>query len=216
MLLYADDLVIVGDYIGRVQKLLNALSEFYNKWGLQVNMSKTKSMMFRNGGIIKQNEVLYFMDKKLENVIYYKYLGVIMSTHLSWSPAQVTLATQSSKALNILNQVNYKCDYAFKSACNIFNKCVVPVLITYVSEVWGIDVHKSIENVHLKFCKDQLGVGRTPTPAVLGECGRERMYVTCIAKCVKYWLKLVSLPAESLSVSCYSVIYNQCQLGKTN
>ena len=75
--MYADDLVIVGDHIySRVQKLLNTLSEFCNKWELKVNMSKTKSMIFRNGGIIKQNEVLYFKDKKLENVSYYKYLGV--------------------------------------------------------------------------------------------------------------------------------------------
>ena len=84
-------------------------------------MSKTKSMIFRNGGIIKQNEVLYFKDRKLENVSYYKYLGVTMSTRLSWSPAQVTLATQAGKALNIINQVNYKCDYSFKSSCNIFD-----------------------------------------------------------------------------------------------
>ena len=92
----------------------------------------------------------------------------------------------------------------------------VPVL-TYGSEVWGTDVHKSIESVHLKFCKNQLGVGsRTPTPTVLGECGRERLYVTCIIKCVKYWLRIISLPDESLSRSCYSVMYNRCHLGKTN
>ena len=151
-------------------------------------MAKTKSMIFRNGGMIKQNEV-YFKDKKLENVSYCKYLGVIMSTRLSWSKAQVTLATQAGKALNIINQVKYKCDYSFKSSCNIFGKCVVPVL-TYGSEVWSTDVHKSIESAHLKFCKNQLGVGsRTPTPAVLGECGQERWYVTCIIKYVKYWLK---------------------------
>ena len=142
MLMYADDLVIVGDHIGRVQKLLNTLSEFCNEWGLKVNMSK--------------------------------------------------------------------------SGCNIFDKCVVPVL-TYGSKVWGTDVHKSVESVHLKFCKNQLGVGsRTPTPAVLGECGQERLYVTCIIKCVKYWLKIISLPAESLLRSCYSVMYNRCHLGKTN
>ena len=147
---------------------------------------------------------------------YYKYLGVTISTRLSWSPAQVTLASQARKALHVINQVNYKCNYSFKSACDIFDKCVVPVL-SYGSEVWGTDLHKSIENVHLKFCKNQLGVGsKTPTPAVLGECGRERIYVTCITKCVKYWLKLISLPAESLLGSCYALIYNQCQLGKTN
>ena len=60
MLLYADDLVIVGDHIGRVQKILNVLSEFCVKWGMKVNMSKTKSMIFRNGGVIKRNELLYY------------------------------------------------------------------------------------------------------------------------------------------------------------
>ena len=53
MLLYADDLVLIGDQIGRVQKLLNVLSEFCYKWGLQVNMSKTEVLVYRNGGIIK-------------------------------------------------------------------------------------------------------------------------------------------------------------------
>ena len=216
MLLYADDLVIVGGHIGRVQKVLNTLAEFCKKWGPQVNMSKTKSMVFRNGGIIKQNEVLYFDGQKLENVSYYKYLGLTMSNRLSWSPAQVTLAAQASKALNIINQVNYNCNYSFKSACDIFDKCVLPV-VSYGSEIWGTDVHKSIENVHLKFCKIQLGVGsKTPTPAVLGECRRERIFVACIIKSVKFWLKIISLPVESLLGSCYALNYRQCQLGKTN
>ena len=139
-----------------------------------------------------------------------------MSTRLSWSPAQVTLAAQASKALNIINQVNYNCNYSFKAACDIFDKCVLPV-VSYGSEIWGTDVHKTIENVHLKFCKKQLGVGsKTPTPAVLGECGRERIFVACIIKSVEFWLKIISLPVESLLGSCYALNYNKCQLGKTN
>ena len=59
MLLYADDLVFVGDNIGRVQKLLDTLNTFCNKWGLKVNLDKTKFMVYRNGGIIKNYEVLY-------------------------------------------------------------------------------------------------------------------------------------------------------------
>ena len=191
LLLYADDLVIVGDHIGRVQRILDALSTFCIKWGLKVNMSKTKSMVFRNGGVIKKNENLYYSGTKLENVSYYKYLGVTMSTRLSWSPAQTTLAIQARKAQLALNQINYQCDYSYETASDIFDKCIVPIL-TYGSEVWGYKVHKSIENVHSKFCKVQLGVGNnTPTPALLGECGRDRMYISCIVKCVKYWLKLV-------------------------
>ena len=48
MLLYADDLVIVGDHIGRVQQVMNCLAEFCKKWGLPVNMTKTKSMCLTN------------------------------------------------------------------------------------------------------------------------------------------------------------------------
>ena len=67
----------------------------------------------------------------------------------------------------------------------IFFINVLPV-VSYGSEIWGTDVHKSTENVHLKFYKKQLGVGRkTPTPAVLGECGRERIFVACVIKSVK-------------------------------
>ncbi len=216
MLLYADDLVIVGDHVGRVQKILNSLSVFCKKWGLSVNMSKTKSMIFRNGGIIKKNEVFYFNGVKLDHVSYYKYLGVLMSTRLSWSPAQINLSMQACKALNLINQVNYKLDYSFHSACNIFDKCALPVL-TYGSEIWGTDVHSSIEMVHLKFCKTLLGVGsKTPTPAVLGECGRDRLFVVCIIKCVKYWLKLMSLSHDSLLHSCYTNLYNQSRRGKNN
>lgn len=45
LLLYADDLVIVGDHIWCVQRILNALSGFCVKWGLKVNMSKTYGVM---------------------------------------------------------------------------------------------------------------------------------------------------------------------------
>ena len=60
MLLYADDLVLLGDNIGRVQHLLDNLSLFCTKWGLMVNMEKTKFMVFRNGGLVKGNEKVYF------------------------------------------------------------------------------------------------------------------------------------------------------------
>ena len=61
MLLYADDLVLIGDQIGRVQKLLNVLFEFCYKWGLQVNMSKTKVLVYRNG-IIKKMRFCIIME----------------------------------------------------------------------------------------------------------------------------------------------------------
>jgi hypothetical protein len=52
-------LLYVGDQIGRLQRILDALSEFCVKWGLKVNMSKTKSMVYRNGGMLKKKKKIF-------------------------------------------------------------------------------------------------------------------------------------------------------------
>ena len=77
-------------------------------------------MVFRNGGIVKKYENVYFDGEKIENVSYYKYLGLTISTRLSWNPAQRTLAAQARKALQMIRVVNNECDYSYKSACAIF------------------------------------------------------------------------------------------------
>ena len=110
------------------------------------------------GFIVKECERFFCNNNQIEIVSYYKYHGVTMSTRLSWSPAQSTLAAQATKALHVINKVNYNCNYSFQCASNIFDKCVLPI-INYGSEIWGLDVHKDIEQVHTKFCKGQFGVG---------------------------------------------------------
>ena len=90
-------------------------------------------------------------------------------------------------------------------------------LITYGSEILGPDVHKLIGRVHCKYCKYQQGVGsHTSNPAVLGECGRDRIYVACSVKCIKFWLKIITSLANSLLRSCYRSLFRQIELGKIN
>ena len=178
-------------------------------------MVKTKFMVFRNGGIIKGNEKVYYNGDQIKAVSYYKYLGVIMSTRLSWTPAQKTLAQQSEKCLNFIRTVNHECDFSFSTSNEIFNKCIIPI-VTYGSEIWGPYVTDVTESVLIKYCRAQLGVSsKSPIPAVLGECGRYNLYVNCYVKCVKYWIKLIGLE-NSLLKSCYTMLLNLCNAGRRN
>ena len=82
LLMYTDYICIVNDSVGRLQNQLNVLSTFCLKYGLSVNLSKTKVVVFRNGGRLRQNERFYFNGADLEHVSHYKYLGVLFSSRL--------------------------------------------------------------------------------------------------------------------------------------
>ena len=47
VLLFVDDMVIVGNSVEDLQCSLNRLKEYYDHWGLKVNVAKTKIVVFR-------------------------------------------------------------------------------------------------------------------------------------------------------------------------
>ena len=51
MLLFADDMVLLSESAETIEKLVKGLEVYTNKWGLKVNLSKTKIILFR-----KQND----------------------------------------------------------------------------------------------------------------------------------------------------------------
>ena len=123
----------------RLQELLNTLSEFCKKWGLAVNISKTKIIIFRNGGIVKHIEKWYFQGKELINVTYYKYLEFLFSSRLTWHSAQNTLCLQANKALVFIYKLSHACGgIPINIACKLFDCMVLPIL-SYGSEMWGYE-----------------------------------------------------------------------------
>ena len=88
MLLFADDLVNCADTVGKLQIMIKKLDEFCIKWGLRVNLEKTKVMLFRNEGMIRKNEKWFLNGVELKLCTYYKYLGLTMSNCLCWGKQQ--------------------------------------------------------------------------------------------------------------------------------
>ena len=73
---FADDLVLLSTSQEGLQLCLDKLQAYCYKWGLSVNESKSKFMVFSKG-IIK-NASVKFGNKYLELVTNYKYLGIIL------------------------------------------------------------------------------------------------------------------------------------------
>ena len=215
VLMYADDLAMVNDTVGRLQAELKNLSEFCNNYGLRVNKLKTKIMVFRNGGTLRNNERWFYDGSNVEVVSYYKYLGITFSSRLSWSCALKTIALQSNRAILKINAIFGKCgDMPVSLGLELFDKLVVPILL-YGSDIWAYEYRDSIEIVQRKYCKMLLGVSSsTQNDVVLGELSRLPLYTKYIPTCIKFWLKITASRSR-YTKSCYDILKRLDDVGKT-
>ena len=55
LLMYADDRVLNAETPEGLQTMLNSLYSYLNDWNLTVNTDKTKIVVFKNGGRIRDN-----------------------------------------------------------------------------------------------------------------------------------------------------------------
>lgn len=133
---WADDLVLFSRSKTGLQKCLNNLEIYCNKWGLQVNKDKTKCMIMSIGNPKPQNFI--FEDKTLENVNYYKYLGVQVQRNGKYKNAIAQRISKANRAIHVLKQIlGYSTPVSAKLAMSLFDKQIVPIIL-YGSVLWGI------------------------------------------------------------------------------
>jgi len=81
ILLFADDVILLADSRKDLQKLLDAVYEYSQKWRFKWNVLKSKVMRFGSRKAQKQQYYLGF--QALEVVKSFKYLGVEIQENLS-------------------------------------------------------------------------------------------------------------------------------------
>ena len=76
-LLWADDLILLALTPEAVQKQLNILTNFCNEWGIEVNQSKTKCVVFgndKNNSHTKPELYLQNVDSYCNEVFFFANL----------------------------------------------------------------------------------------------------------------------------------------------
>lgn len=86
ILMYADDLVLVANSPHDLQINISILDEYFAKWGLTLNLGKSKIIVFRNGGPLKSNEHWHYRGEEIEVVNSYKYLNYTNTSTVIPSP----------------------------------------------------------------------------------------------------------------------------------
>ena len=94
---------------------------------------------------------------------------------------------------------------------SLFDKLIYSVL-NYGCEVWGLQDSIKIERVHLKFCKEILGVRtQTQNNFVYGELGRTPLITRRVVNVIKYWLKILQCDDIKYVKAIYTILYRDLE-----
>ena len=212
-LFYADDLIILSKTEKGLQDRINILSNFCNKWQLEVNIKKTKVMVFQKATKHTFSPKLYLNSNEIEFVKEYTYLGVKLFSSGSFLLAQQTLRDKAMNALYAIRKYSNIFKLSAKYAKKIFDSNIVPIL-TYASEIWGCytkdDLDKwdktPTEKAHLHFCKIYLGVNKRATNAASrSELGRLPLKYEIEKRILNYYTHLENLSDSTIAKQMYNL-----------
>jgi hypothetical protein len=134
ILLYADDIALMAEDLADLQFMLTELDAAFKRWGLLINVQKTKVMSIEATG---QTRVLQIAGQAIENVATFKYLGQHFSSNGS---IRSELTHRVGKAYAIFRALDkqgiWREKLMTKKTKLIFYKTLVRSVLLYCAETW--------------------------------------------------------------------------------
>ena len=195
-LMYADDLIILSQTAVGLHNSLDILSKFCSAWGLTVNLSKTKTMVFQKKNKLANRFTFKYKDDLVKNVSHYTYLGNKTPGSGDFTKGTDILSIKAKNAL----AAGLKEKVINRKASTHYRKQALYVLLlanlyVYGSEVWRASLKDNfsywdkhnIEKTHLHFCKTFLRVNKKGSNiGCRAEMGRFPIKIDIHTKILKY------------------------------
>ena len=159
MNMYADDICLLAETHDDLQKMLHALELYCSTNKLEVNVAKTKIMIFHYGRC--PPFMFTFEGQQIEIVKHFVYLGFTFTTQLTFTPH---LLTQISKARSRIGQLFARLplmNLPLETLLRVFEMFATPIFL-YGLPLWisncSIGSRKSLDALFTKFVKRYLGL----------------------------------------------------------
>ena len=79
LLLYADDAVLFSETREGLQHGIDIIYDYCKRWRLEVNIQKTKIVVFRKGGRLSVHDHWFYGDQRLCTAYTFLYLDVLLA-----------------------------------------------------------------------------------------------------------------------------------------
>ena len=130
--MFADDLTILSESASGLQSALNKLQEYCSKWGLTINIDKTKVVIFNKGGHKFPSLKFLLNGNLVETVQSYCYLGIIFSSCGSFTRACDALTDKALKAFYKFKQIHPYNNVTL--SLKLFDSLVTPIATVVISK----------------------------------------------------------------------------------
>ena len=206
-LLYADDTLILAENPKDLQKALDGLHSYCNKWSLKVNLDKTKVVIFSRGRIRKYKS-FNFGNNVVDVVTDYVYLGTTFNYNGKFNKAKSKQVLQAKKAtFSLLTKVR-KLNLSADVFVELFERLVIPVLL-YGSEIWGYEDLKQVQIMYNNAMRNFLRLHKnTSMCMVKGELGLKDISEYVNNRMLNFWYNVATGDESKIS----SILYKWIKL----
>ena len=229
-LFWADDLVLFSRSSTGLQALLTKLNDMCQYWGIEINTSKTKILVFKKRFKLDAHESWFLGDRNIEVIRHMKYLGLNWSCNHTWSFHRKKIITKCHQALFSLSRfalINN--NLPASTYIRLYQAMIQPIAL-YASEIWGIrfggrkplvlssgsiNWFADLDKPANRFYKQILGIGTSaPNSAVFLDLGVTRTHVLVLERAMGFWLRMLRKPETSLITECLNHQITMIENGK--
>ena len=176
ILMYADDVVILGESEEDLKTILDVLNQWCNENELFVNPEKSKVVHFRPKSVSMSSKAFKIGDKPISSTSNYMYLGLMLTEHLDYNVLAKSVSMSANRALGLVIS-KYKAfgGLPFGTFTKLYDSIVMGT-ISYGAVIWGDRASLCISAVQHRATRFFIGVGRyTPNAAVMVDVGWESL-----------------------------------------
>lgn len=207
VLAFADDIAILADSVSAMRRILKALWKYCQSNKLNININKTKIVIFRKGGHSHDKNIGLFSygDKgNIDVVSNYDYLGVTFSNSSVYLNAVNSMISKANIAqfstISLTNRV--KLD-SWSAVEKLFDSLVLSVFL-YNAQIWSMRYEDEIESVQIQFFKTILLLPRcTPGYAVRLETNKCKLIATTFKLALNYIEKIFTMDNNRYPKICF-------------
>ena len=158
ILLYADDIALIAPTSEKLQSMLNIVSNWCEKWGMQINVNKTQILHVRNHQRPRSEFQFHIGDSILDYTDSYKYLGYTIHEHLIETQNMEKLTKAASRSFGRVHSIFKNVgNLGIKTYETLFDSYVDPIM-NYASGVWGYGDFASPQVLQNRIMRFYLGI----------------------------------------------------------